>query len=101
MEDKEETVYEYADDTWWDDNGCDCCEAVSVECYNAVGWFQNGSAPSLHQLYCDVLLHYEYKEGGEELGHGNEPEVYLYQLLTIQDFLDIFERNNIKVIEVK
>ena len=94
MEDKEETVYEYTNQSWWD-------SGFEYECYNSVGWFQNGSASSLHQLYCDVLLHYEYKEGGVELVHGNEPEVYLYQLLTIQDFLDIFERNNIKVIEVK
>jgi len=48
-------VYQYTDDSFWASNGCDCCEDTPVECYNAVGWSQNGSAHALEDLYADVL----------------------------------------------
>lgn len=27
-------TYEYTDDSWWDDNGCSCCEPLLMPCYN-------------------------------------------------------------------
>ncbi len=31
------TTYVFKNDSWWDDNGCDCCEPTHMECYNFVG----------------------------------------------------------------
>ena len=42
-------VYQYTKDTWWDGD-------YEFECYNAVGWYQNGSATSFYELACNVLL---------------------------------------------
>ncbi len=27
-------VFEYTDDSWWDDNGCDCCPGQIMPVYN-------------------------------------------------------------------
>lgn len=53
-------VYQYTKDTWWDGD-------YMFECYNAVGWCQNGSATSFHELFSNVLWldinrEYEYDE---------------------------------------
>lgn len=53
-------TYYFLDDSWWDDNGCSCCEPIQMECYNIdtlehPDIFQNGSAHSLEDCWRQVL----------------------------------------------
>ena len=53
------SVYKVSDDSWIDGHeDCPCCSGLTFECYNAVGWEQNGSATDKGQLYRDILLYY-------------------------------------------
>ncbi len=51
-------TYEYTDDTWWDDNGCDCCEPVEMPCYNLIEdheLYYPYSCHSVEECYRQVL----------------------------------------------
>ena len=50
--------YEYKDDSWYDLDSDTLFEA-----YNAVGWEQNGTAHSLHELYSQVLYYHNKLKG--------------------------------------
>ena len=61
------TTYKYTDDGWYDGSeDCPCCSGLYFECYNSVGWVQNGSASSLHELYSQVLLDYLKDDGCDD-----------------------------------
>ena len=84
------TVYKVSDDSWWDGSAdCPCCSGLKFECYNAVDWYQNGSACSKEQLYKDILLH--YVTGGECYEDNPYENHYEEELVMFMD------RFNIKV----
>lgn len=53
-------VYEITDDTWWDSNGCSCCEPYEMPLYNVD--FEDfpvtgsHSRTDLEQIYYDILV---------------------------------------------
>ncbi|AKO61085.1 hypothetical protein AXI76_gp184 [Pseudoalteromonas phage H101] len=88
--DKSKVIYQVTDDSWWDGSeDCPCCSGLKFECYNAVDWYQNGSACSKEQLYKDVLFH--YVTGGECYEDNPYENHYEDELLMFMD------RFNIKV----
>lgn len=84
------TVYKYTDDGYWDTvfGG-----TVPRECYNAVGWSQNGSAHSLEELYADVLWAHVCRAEGADIGevplHNPYYVVRLEELQRILEAWDI------------
>lgn len=92
-------IYQYTDDSWWSSNGCDCCDADYMECYNAVGWEQNGSAHDLHKLYSDVLFDYLCRD--EEVDLMEVPLYNPYKYLTLDELVTVLDRLGIVVEEIE
>lgn len=71
----DKTVYKYTDDSWIDGHeDCPCCSGFEFECYNAVGWDQNGSATDMWSLYVDVIAAHKGKEYNYDV-----PDFYDFQ----------------------
>ena len=88
--------YQYTDDTWVDGSeDCPCCSGLTFECYNAVGWSQNGSASNLHELLSQIILAETVDEDYDPLPCFNP-----YEHFTLQELLDVMGRLNIKAVEV-
>ena len=80
-------VYQYTRDTWWDGD-------YEFECYNAVGWYQNGSATSFHELISNALwidMNNEYKYYGGEAMLDFNP----YQDFSEKELLTVLHRRGI------
>ncbi len=88
------TIYCYADDSWWDG---DC----AVECYNAKGWHQNGSASGKWELYKDVLAAHRYDSGGDmEFWEWSDVIGEAYEGLTLGELESLCERMGVVLEEV-
>lgn len=88
--------YKYTDDSWVDgDEDCPCCSGMTFECYNAVGWSQNGSASDIHELLSQIILH-DIIDGDVEL----LPDFNPYESFTLQELLEVMARRNLKAVEV-
>jgi hypothetical protein len=103
------TVYKYTEDHWVDGHeDYPCCSGLEFEAYNAEGWWQNGSAGSLWDLYVDVIVHHKalssiYDEQ-ELLGYRmmlSEASHELYEGFTLQELMDWCTRNDIELREDK
>jgi hypothetical protein len=83
-------TYTVSDNSWVDGNDdCPCCSGLLFECYNSVGWYQNGSACSKEQLYRDIL--FDYVTGGE--CYEDNP----YEHHSEEELIKFMERFNIEV----
>ena len=89
-------VYEYTDDSWYDGHeDCPCCSGMWFECYNAVGWNQNGSACDIHELYSQIILN-DIVEGETEYLPCFNP----YESFTLQELKEVLKRRGIVVREL-
>ena len=88
-------VYEYTDDSWVDGSeDCPCCSGITFECYNAVGWSQNGSATSMHDLYSQIIL-CDIVDGDMEQIPCYNP----YESFTLQELMDVMKRRELVAVE--
>ncbi len=88
------TIYCYADDSWWDGD-------FPVECYNAKGWPQNGSATDKWSLYKDVLSAHKFDpEGDMEFWEWSAVISEAYEGLTLEELESLCERLGIVLEEV-
>ncbi len=88
------TIYRYTDDSWWDGD-------FPVECYNAKGWPQNGSASGKWELYKDVLASHRYDSGGDmEFWEWSDAVSAAYEGLTLEELESLCERMGIVLEEV-
>lgn len=87
------TVYKYTDDSWIDgSDDCPCCSGLEFECYNAIGWEQNGSATSLWNLYVDVIVAHKAMEYGVGVDLLDDNAYYLYEGFTLQELMTLCDR---------
>lgn len=86
-------VYKYSDDSWIDGReDCPCCSGLEFECYNAIGWEQNGSATSLWDLYVDVIVAHKAMEYGVGVDLLDDNAYYLYEGFTLQELMTLCDR---------
>lgn len=89
--------YKYTDDSWVDGSeDCPCCSGMVFECYNAVGWNQNGSASDMHELYSQIILDDIVDGEVEDLPCFNP-----YESFTLQDLLDVMKRRGLEAVEAQ
>ena len=90
------TVYKYSDDSWIDGSeDCPCCSGLEFECYNAIGWEQNGSATNMWNLYVDVIVAHKAKKYGVNVDCFDGTVYYgyyLYEGFTLQELMTLCER---------
>ena len=90
------TVYKYTDDSWFDGSeDCPCCSGLEFECYNAVGWEQNGSATSMWNLYVDVIVAHKAKEYEVSADRLDGDAYYLYEGFTLEELATLCDRLDI------
>ena len=89
-------VYKYTDDSWYDGSeDCPCCSGLLFECYNAVGWNQNGSALDMFDLYSQILLD-DIVEGEVQ----SLPDFNPYEGFTLEELMNVCKRKGITLEEV-
>ena len=84
-------VYLYTDDSWFDRES-----GFLFECYNAVGWEQNGSALDKHDLLSQVIWDFTAKACLEEVPL---TDFNPYEYFTLEDLKKLTERHNIVIME--
>ena len=84
-------VYLYTDDSWHDG-----VFGSPFECYNAVGWEQNGSALDKHHLLSQVIWDFTAKACLEEVPL---TDFNPYEYFTLEDLKKLTERHNIVIME--
>ncbi len=86
------TVYFYTNDTWIDRQS-----DLEFEAYNSVGWPQNGTASSIEELLCDVLIADIVKKDGL-----NDQDIILnfnpYEDLTVGELQKILDKRQINIV---
>lgn len=84
--------YTFYDEGYYFSNGCSCCEATYMECFNSEDTDCNlGSAGSIEDCYVQAIL--------TEIGRGNVPEDYedfLYQM-SLEELKEEAKNLNIEV----
>lgn len=83
-------LYVFTDDSWWDDNGCSCCEPHLMPCFNIDREYHpnftvNHSCHSEEECWESVLIHEgildEYWEWYKDLDDDTDEGEYLSNLL--------------------
>jgi len=84
-------VYLYTDDSWQDE-----ASGHVFECYNAVGWEQNGSALDEHGLLSQVIWEFTAKSCLDEVPL---TDFNPYEYFTLEDLKKMTKDNNIVIME--
>lgn len=86
-------VYNFQDDSWWNNPPCDCCSSDLMICYNCGQTVEElGSAHTEEECYAQALAHYLALDG-EYLTLATLHELFSEQpleyLVQLSDKLDI------------
>ena len=70
--------FTFTDDSWWDDNGCSCCEPILMACYNSDDTEPSlGSAHSTEDCYAQALITFK---GYDNISDDHMSEIYQMSL---------------------